>query len=87
MTISKFPSCVYLHANHKDTRSVCLAYCSVPSIEPRWTIRFRTPELDDGDSSQFDEVAFWLLVCNSFTPCLTLGTEEANSSACAQKAS
>jgi hypothetical protein len=87
MTISKFPSCVYLHASHKDTRLVCLAYRSVSSIQPRSTIRFRTPELDDGDSSQFDEVAFWLSVRNSFTTCRTLGTEEANFSASAQRAS
>src|ERR1019366_2491204 len=34
--------------------------------------------------SQFDELAFWLLDCNSFTTCLTLGTEEAICSACAR---
>src|ERR1022692_3675928 len=34
-------------------------------------------------SSQFEELAFWLLDCNSFTTCLTLGTEEAICSACA----
>jgi hypothetical protein len=81
MMISKFPSSVYLHVSHKDARLVCLAYRSVPSIQPQSAVRFPTPGHDDGDSSQFDEVAFWLLVCNSFTTCLTLGTEEAICSA------
>src|ERR1035437_5183920 len=34
--------------------------------------------------SQVDQLAFWLLDCNSFTTCLTLGTEEAICSACAR---
>ena len=63
---------------------MCLAYFSVPRIRPRWAIRFPISELDDGESSQFDEVAFWLLVCNSFITCLTLGTEEEICSACAR---
>ena len=33
---------------------------------------------------QFDELAFWFLICRSFTTCFTFGTAEAICSACAR---
>src|ERR1035437_1050604 len=61
----------------------------LPSQSQRDCIDGLRPQLptsghDDRGTLQFDELAFWLLDCNSFTTCLTLGTEEAICSACAR---
>ena len=57
-----------------------VANLSPRGIQPQWAVRFPPRGHNDGDC-QFDELAFWLLDCSSFTTCFTLGTEEAICSA------
>jgi hypothetical protein len=67
-----------IHGTIRDEPKYSSAFHGVPA-----SLRF-DPGHDVSGSSHFDELAFWFLICRSFTTCCTFGTEEAIFSASAR---
>ncbi len=55
--------------------------CARNFLEILSSSRAYAPNTGTHADSQFDEVAFWFVICNSFTTCFTLGTDKAICSA------